>query len=145
MVEASLFTRMITGEVPASVVAKGDDWLAILDIFPRRPGHTLVFPVQQERHIAELSEASRANLMDGVAEVQRRLTEVFDTDDFSVVVHDGPTAGQEVPHVHIHVIPRSPGDGGRGLLSMWPDAPPPGGEPDFAGLSELASRLAGIE
>lgn len=80
--------------------------------------------------------------MDGVADVQRRLSRVFEVEDFSVVVHDGPMAGQEVPHVHIHVLPRSTGDGGLGLMSMWPDSPRPGGNPDYAALSELASRLA---
>ena len=57
-------------------------------------------------------------------------------------VHDGPIAGQEVPHVHIHVIPREDGDGGRSMLAMWPDAPPIGSvPPDFAALGELATKL----
>ena len=109
----------------------------------------------------------------GVAEAQRKLTTVFNTVDFQVSVHDGPTAGQEgsvrppprppccllhllqllsayptvslcgaVPHVHVHVIPREPGDGGRNMLAMWPSAPPIGSvEPDFAALGELSSKL----
>ena len=64
--------------------------------------------------------------MEGVADVQRRLTAVFDTRDFQVSVHDGPLAGQEVPHVHIHVIPRTEGDGCKNMLAMWPAAPPMG-------------------
>ena len=39
----------------------------------------------------------------------------FDTEDFTVAIHDGPLAGQEIPHVHIHVIPRQQGDGGGSL------------------------------
>ena len=50
--------------------------------------------------------------MEGVADAQRRLGKVFDTQDFTVVLHDGPLAGQEVPHVHVHVMPRTQGDGG---------------------------------
>ena len=60
--------------------------------------------------------------MDGVAEAQRRLSAVFNTEDFLVLIHDGAGAGQEVPHVHVHVLPRTLGDGGRSLPALWPDA-----------------------
>lgn len=141
MSEPTLFTKIIRGEIPSSKVAEGDDWYAFLDIYPRRAGHTLVVPKEQAQRISDLSSESRHALMDGVAEVQRRLTAEFGTNDFSVGIHDGPIAGQEVPHVHIHVVPRTHGDGGLSLLACWPDAPPPGGDPDFAALASLAERL----
>ena len=81
-------------------------------------------------------------MIQGVAEVQRRLSAVFSTTDFTVVVHDGPLAGQEVPHVHFHVIPRTQSDGGQSMLAMWPDAPAMGSvEPDFAALGALSTKL----
>ena len=139
---SSLFTRIIKGEIPASFVAKGSDWVAFLDINPRREGHTLVVPHKQVMRLSSLSSEELASLMSGVLEVQNRLSNLFSTEDFSVVVHDGPLAGQEIPHVHIHVIPRTPSDGGRSLMSMWPQAPPIGSqEPDFTALSELAKKL----
>ena len=141
MDEPTLFTKIIRGEIPSSKVAEGDLWYAFLDIYPRRAGHTLVVPKEQAQHISDLSPESRQALMDGVVEVQRRLTAEFGTRDFSVGIHDGPTAGQEVPHVHIHVCPRTFGDGGLPLLACWPDAPAPGGDPDFAALAELSERL----
>jgi histidine triad (HIT) family protein len=137
----SLFTKIINGEIPSSMVAKGEGWFAFLDIFPRRSGHTLVVPTEQQTHLAQLSRASRSALMEGVVDVQGRLSKEFDTSDFSIVVHDGATAGQEVPHVHIHIIPRTMNDGGLGLNSMWPNTSI-GGEPDFIILKELASRLS---
>jgi len=101
-----------------------------------------VVPKEEKMRIAELSPESRAALLDGVAEAQRRLTAVFNTVDFQVSCHDGPTAGQEVPHVHIHVIPREDGDGGRSMLAQWPDAPPMGSvPPDFTALGALATKL----
>lgn len=140
--EPSLFTRILDGEVPANFIARGDDWAAFLDIFPRRPGHTLVIPVQQARRIAELTPQQLASLWGGVVESQRILSAHFHTVDFSVGIHDGPLSGQEVPHVHVHVIPREQGDGGRTLLACWPDTPPPGsGEPDHAGLSALRAEI----
>ena len=144
--EPSLFTKIINGEIPASFVAKGDTWVAFLDIFPRRPGHTLVIPVEQKQYISELSTESRTGLMEGVVEVQRRLGAHFATTDFGIGVHDGPLAGQEVPHVHVHVVPRTEGDGGLTLLACWPDSPPPGSaDPDFAALAELAEQLQTLD
>ena len=64
--EPSLFTKIINGEIPASFVAKGETWVAFLDIFPRRPGHTLVIPVEQKQYISELSPESRTGLMEVV-------------------------------------------------------------------------------
>ncbi len=141
MDEPTLFTKIIRGEIPSSKVAEGELWYAFLDIYPRRTGHTLVVPKEQAQRIADLSTDARRALMDGVVEVQRRLTAEFGTTDFSVGIHDGPIAGQEVPHVHIHVCPRTFGDGGLTLLACWPNSPPPGGDPDFAELSTLAERL----
>ena len=106
-------------------------------------GHTLVVPVEEKQRLAELSAESRAALMEGVADAQRRLGKVFDTQDFTVVLHDGPLAGQEVPHVHVHVMPRTKGDGGRCAgMAAFPDAPPIGSvEPDFAALGALSEKL----
>ncbi len=138
----SLFSRIIAGEIPAAFVAKGPDWVAFLDINPRREGHTLVVPHEQAKRISSLSKEQLTSLMSGVIEVQRRLGKHFSTEDFSVVIHDGPRAGQEIPHVHIHVIPRNPGDGGRSLLAMWPKSPPIGSlDPDYARLAELSEQL----
>ncbi len=142
----SLFSRIIEGEIPASFVAKGENWVAFLDINPRREGHTLVVPHQQGQHLGDLTSPQLSSLMSGVVEVQNRLGRHFETTDFSIVIHDGPTAGQEIPHVHVHVIPRTPQDGGKSLLSMWPNAPTIGSiEPDFAALSKLATELSGDE
>jgi histidine triad (HIT) family protein len=58
-------------------------------------------------------------------------------------VHDGPLAGQEVPHVHVHVLPRQAGDGGKTLQAMWPKAPLMGGDVDHSVLAELAASLRG--
>ena len=88
-------------------MADGDKWYAFLDINPRSEGHTLVVPKEEKQRIKDLSSESRVALFDGVVEAQRKLGAHFNTTDFTVAVHDGPLAGQEVPHVHIHVIPRT--------------------------------------
>jgi len=139
----SLFTKILKGEIPASFIAKGEDWSAFLDINPRRAGHTLVVPYQQGQRISDIQQKQMQSLLTGVVEVQRKLSIFFDTTDFSIVIHDGPLAGQEIPHLHIHIIPRQKGDGGGSLLSMWPDAPPIGSvEPDFSALSILSEKIS---
>ena len=141
--ESSLFTKIIKGEILASFIAKHDSWVAFLDINPRAEGHTLVVPVEQKQRIRDLSKESQHSLMEGVAIVSEKLCNHFGTSDCTIVVHDGPAAGQEIPHVHIHVIPRSEGDGGKSALAMFPNTPLPGSvEPDFSALAKLADELS---
>ncbi|DAC31348.1 MAG: HIT family hydrolase [Euryarchaeota archaeon] len=140
MSDQTLFSKIIAGEIPSHRVASGDNWYAFLDIFPRRQGHTLVVPHQPVTNLQDLNEFEITGLFTGVQIVQSKLTEVFNTVDFTVCIHDGPLAGQEVPHVHVHVIPRTPGDGGRTLMAMWPDNRTIG-EPNHQALASLASKL----
>jgi histidine triad (HIT) family protein len=118
--EPTLFERIVRGDIPSHPVARGDGWYAFLDVFPRRSGHTLVVPVRGVPRLSDLNQTERHALMDGVCEARRRLSAVFETDDFLVLVHDGAGAGQEIPHVHVHLLPRTPGDGGRALPALWP-------------------------
>ena len=91
------------------------------------------------QRIAELTTVERSQLMTGVSEVQSLLSSHFQTSDFTVLVHDGPLSGQEVPHVHVHVLPRTPKDGGSTLAAMWPRSPV--AEPDHDALGALASSI----
>ena len=141
----TLFEKILRGEIPSHKVAEGEKWFAFLDIFPRRSGHTLVIPRRGVQRLNELDSNEQAALMEGVAEVQRVLGAYFSTTDFTVCIHDGPLAGQEVPHVHVHVIPRNAEDGGLTLQSMWPDAPPLGGDVDHDSLGSLSAQLQEVK
>ncbi|MAP58778.1 MAG: HIT family hydrolase [Euryarchaeota archaeon] len=139
----TLFEKIISGKIPCHKVSEGESWFAFLDIFPRREGHTLVVPKHGVKHISELSDKEISELFVGLKRVQSILSNYFHTEDFTVCVHDGEKAGQEVPHVHIHVIPRTPGDGGLTLMSMWPNTRNAGGEANHDSLGILASKLRG--
>lgn len=85
--------------------------VAFLDIHPARPGHALVVPRRHAVFLHELTPAERAALTEaaariGVAQGAAGLPRHGGT----VLVNDGPAAGQQVPHVHVHVIPRARGD-----------------------------------
>ena len=142
MAETTLFQKILSGEIPGNFVGRGENWAAFLDVFPRAKGHTLVVPVNPVQRIAELSKSDLADLFDGVKQVQSTLSGYFETKDFTVVVHDGPMAGQEIPHVHVHVIPRAEGDGGQALPAMFPEANP-ANPPDYQGLAELCAKIKG--
>ena len=143
MAEPTLFESIVAGAIPSHKVAEGEKWYAFLDIFPRTSGHTLVVPKTGVQRLSDLSKDERDALFEGVSEVQRRLSTHFETKDFTVCIHDGPLAGQEVPHVHVHVLPRLMSDGGKTLQAMWPQAAPMGGEINHTELEHIAASLRG--
>lgn len=140
MAEPTIFEKIISGEIPGNFVSRGSNWAAFLDVFPRSEGHTLVVPHRPVQRISDLSKDEITELFSGVQETQQKLSEHFGTTDFTVIVHDGPLAGQEIPHVHVHIIPRIKGDGGGALPLLFPNSKPPN-PPDYQKLSELCNRI----
>ena len=141
MSDQTLFEKILSGELPSHEIGRGNNWYAFLDIFPRREGHTLVVPHKAVNRLSQLSGQEIAGLFSGVKDAQQKLGKIFSTRDFTICIHDGPLAGQEVPHVHVHVIPRTKGDGGLTLMSMWPKTKP-AGEPDYANLAKISEQVA---
>jgi len=140
MADQTLFEKILSGEIPGNFICRGEGWGAILDVFPRSEGHTLVVLDNPSQRLADLSESELAKLFVGVKRTQQILAPYFETQDFTVTIHDGPLAGQEIPHVHVHVIPRTHGDGGGALPLMFPLANPQN-PPDYASLSNLCEKI----
>ena len=97
---ASIFTRIIKGEIPCYKVAEDDRYIAFLDVRPLKPGHTLVVPKQEVDYIFDLDENTLAGMMLFAQKVARAMKEVVECKRIGVVV-----IGLEVPHAHIHLIP----------------------------------------
>ncbi|MET9488359.1 HIT domain-containing protein [Nocardia sp. NPDC006630] len=108
----TIFSEIVAGQAPASKVYEDDDVLAFLDIRPVTPGHLLVIPKVPARSLAELDPAMGGKLFRVGQQLAAalRASEV-QCDGVNFFLADGVTAGQEVFHVHLHVIPRTPGDG----------------------------------
>ncbi|NKY84196.1 HIT family protein [Nocardia veterana] len=107
-----IFADIVAGRAPASKVYEDADVLAFMDIRPMTPGHLLVIPKVPARSLAELDPAVGGKLF----QVGQRLAAALrasevNCDGVNFFLADGVTAGQEVFHVHLHVIPRTPGDG----------------------------------
>ena len=142
MAEPTLFEKILSGEIPGNIICRGEGWGSFLDVFPRSEGHTLVVLENPSQRLADLTQQELGLLFSGVKDTQERLSAYFNTTDFTVTVHDGPLAGQEIPHVHVHVIPRLAGDGGGALPWMFPNAKPPN-PPNFSALGELCDKIKG--
>jgi histidine triad (HIT) family protein len=97
---ASIFTRIINGEIPCYKVAEDDRFIAFLDVRPLKPGHTLVVPKQEVDYIFDLDEETLAGMMIFARRIALAMKEVIDCRRIGVAV-----LGLEVPHAHIHLIP----------------------------------------
>ena len=80
------------------------------DAYPVSPGHTLVIPTRHVGSFFELDEAERAVLLNLLARAREGLEREFKPDGYNIGINDGAPAGQTVPHLHIHLIPRYQGD-----------------------------------
>jgi histidine triad (HIT) family protein len=97
---ASIFSKIVAGEIPAYKVAEDDNYLAFFDINPLKKGHTLVIPKQEEDYLFDLDDKTYAGLMDFAKRVAKAIEKNVDCKRIAVVV-----LGLEVPHAHVHLIP----------------------------------------
>ena len=112
MSERCLFCAISAGKVPAHLVYEDDRTVAFLDIHPSAPGHTLITPRTHAARIEGLSAEDAAALFAALHRLAKPIREAVGAEAATVGINDGPGSGQEVPHVHVHVIPRRRGDGG---------------------------------
>lgn len=91
-----------------------------MNLKPLLPGHILVSPLRVKPHLSDLTKDEISDLFLTVTRIQRTLKRVYKADAFNVAVQDGVAAGQSVPHVHCHVIPRTTGDpAGEDRIHEW--------------------------
>jgi histidine triad (HIT) family protein len=102
-----LFCRIAGGQVPSDTVYEDDDHVAFLDINPLTKGHTLVVPKKHTMRMDEMTPEAVASLFRVVGRVLPAVTNVVGRADSLVAVHNGPSSGQEIPHVHVHLVPRA--------------------------------------
>jgi len=117
---ASIFTRIIKGEIPCHKLAEDERYLAFLDINPLREGHTLVIPKMEVDYLFDLDDDVLAGMLPFARSVARKIRSVVPCERIGLTV-----IGLEVPHAHIHLIPI---DGmhdmefSRAKLKMTPEA-----------------------
>ena len=108
----TIFKRIIDREIPADIVYEDDQCLAFRDIHPQAPVHVILIPKKEVASTAELTAADAALAGHLLLAVQRIAAQLGLTGGYRVVTNTGRDAGQEVPHLHFHIL------GGRGF--GWP-------------------------
>ncbi|MEM1328856.1 MAG: HIT family protein [Bacteroidota bacterium] len=97
---SSIFTKIVNGDIPSYKIVEDDQYLAFLDVFPLKKGHTLVIPKQETDYIFDLEDNLLAGLMVFAKKVAKAMDKTFDCERIGVAV-----IGLEVPHAHIHLLP----------------------------------------
>ncbi|UFS60744.1 histidine triad nucleotide-binding protein [Subtercola endophyticus] len=112
--EPSIFSRIVTREIPATIVAETDRVIAFTDVAPKAPVHILVVPkTQQYTNVVELAAGDPALLAEVIAVANDVAAEQADN-DFRLIFNTGQGAGQTVFHVHAHVLAWPDGTGATG-------------------------------
>ena len=114
---ATIFDRILSGEIPCWRVYEDERVLAFLDIGPLSPGHTLVIPKERAARLHELSEESAAALGRVLPRLCRAVVAATGVEDYNVLQNNGAAAHQAVDHVHFHIIPKLESEG---LGVGWP-------------------------
>lgn len=111
MVKDCVFCKIVAGQLPCSNVFEDELILAFLDIAPLNPGHTLIIPKEHHTSITTLPVDVAAHMMEVAPRIACAMMRATEADGFNLMLSNGACAGQVVPHVHLHVVPRFPDDG----------------------------------
>jgi len=113
-----IFCKIIKREIPAKIVYEDDFSIAFLDIGPCTEGHTVVIPKQHFEKFTDMEEKDAGNLFASVKKVAKAVEKALNIQASNIGLNNGKAAGQEVPHVHVHIIPRKEGDKGGAIQSI---------------------------
>jgi len=105
-----VFCKIVAAEIPAAVVYQDGNVLAFLDVGPLAEGHLLVIPHEHQQQLSDMPPQHCAQLASTLPLLGDVLLKVTGCAGFNILVNQGSAAGQVVPHVHFHIIPRKEGD-----------------------------------
>jgi len=114
-----IFCKIISKEIPTKILYEDDDTISFLDAFPVAKGHTLVIPKEHHAKIQDLPSNINQKLFDTVHKMTKKVDSLQGST--LIAIHNGKESGQEVPHVHVHLIPRSNDDSAGPVHSMFKD------------------------
>ncbi len=112
-----IFCKIAKGEIPSTKIYEDGNFIAFLDIAPGNFGHTLVMPKEHFETFTDLPENMEKQLMERVKKIASAVVQGTNAEGFNILINNKKVAGQLVPHVHVHIIPRFTDDG---IELTWP-------------------------
>ena len=116
-----IFCKIAKKEIPTKIIIETKNSVAFLDAFPLARGHTLVIPKNHYEKVQDMTVDDNVDLFNTVQNVTSKVDKI--TGSTLLAVHNGKDSGQEIPHVHIHLIPRELSDQAGPVHSMFKDRP----------------------
>jgi len=135
MSERCVFCAIVDGKIPSHKIYEGERTLAFLDIHPSVPGHTLVIPKAHVARIEDLDREDAEALFRTFHGLVGGIQTVMGAPASTIGINNGRESGQDVPHVHIHVIPRYTGDRG-GIIQGIARSPARPEQDEMNGIAE---------
>jgi histidine triad (HIT) family protein len=132
-----IFCKIVSGKLKARIINENDYAMAFLDAFPLSSGHTLVVPKVHYSKVQDMNKEYSCAIFSIACRIAAILETTVKVNASIIAVHNGRDAGQEVPHVHIHIVPRSANDGAGPIHSMFNSRPRLNDEE----MDKLADRL----
>ncbi len=138
MAAKTIFEKIIDREIPGRIVHETETVIAFLDAHPLAAGHTLVVPKEPYEHVQDLPAELSADLFEVVRQLTPAIEDAVEAAATTIGINNGEAAGQEVPHVHVHIIPRFEGDDSGPIHAIAIDSP------EFTDdeLDEIAEAIA---
>jgi histidine triad (HIT) family protein len=115
-----IFCRIVAGEIPAEVVAREPAVTAFLDVHPLADGHVLVVPRAHAACVEDLEPTDADALFRAVVRLAGPVRDALGAAGTTIGINNGDATGQTIPHVHVHIVPRWPGDGAGSVHTIFP-------------------------
>jgi len=113
-----LFCKIANKEIDSKIIYEDEFSIAFLDINPSQKGHLLVIPKKHYQNLSEVPEEELAKLFETVKKMTKLLERRLNVSSFNIGWNHGKDAGQVINHLHIHIIPRYPNDGGGSMQTI---------------------------
>ena len=116
-----IFCKIAKKEIPSKIITETKNSIAFLDAFPLSRGHMLVIPKCHYEKVQDMTDMDNTDLFNTVHKVISKVDKL--TSATLLAVHNGKDSGQEIPHVHVHLIPRELSDQAGPVHNMFKDRP----------------------
>lgn len=111
-----IFCKIVSGDIPSYKIYESDSILSFLDIAPVSKGHSLVIPKKHFANLEDIPENELCDLIKAVKNIGLSIKKGLGVAGYNVSENNDPVAGQIIPHIHFHIVPRVENDG----LELWP-------------------------